>query len=131
MRMRNTADVVTARAAPAAQARASKPARQYRGFVFAIVAALVATAASATILARTWPKMPAPGFARSDAAAPEKQPGPVSISRTNSELCDTYLFDNQSGAMTQVETAPCNNKKKRKELDLDKVNSFSSSWRGR
>lgn len=96
------------------------------------MAAFLAIAASGAIFAR-WPKVPAPApaVAKKEQAAPQKPSGQILISRTNSELCDRYLFDNVSGQMKRVETVPCSGAGKRKDVDIaDQVNSFHSSWRG-
>ena len=133
MRMGNEPGGMATRFAPAMPGRSKpKPAKQNHRPVVLIVAACLAIAASGAIFAR-WPKVPAPApaVAAKEQAAPQKPTGQILISRTNSELCDRYLFDNVSGEMKRVETMPCSGAGKRKDVNIaDQVNSFHSSWRG-
>jgi hypothetical protein len=133
MRMGNKPDGMTTRFAPAMAGRAKpKPARRSYRAALVIVAAFIAIAVSGTIFAR-WPKAaaPAPAVAKKEPAAPQKLSGHVIISRTNSELCDRYLFDNVTGTIKPVETLPCSSAGKRPDVNIaDQVNSFSSHWRG-
>jgi hypothetical protein len=135
-----SAIVVPSRTTPAAPApvRAKKKAaRKGNSFLYLMIAAGLAVAASGFVLNRTWPKFlalapsPAPVVANKPDPAVQNKSGQIIIPRANTDLCDRYMFDNASGQMKQAATMPCSSVGKKPEINLsDQVNSFHSSWRG-
>ena len=135
-----SAIVVPSRTTPAAPAplRAKKKAaRKGNSFLYLMIAAGLAVAASGFVLNRTWPKFlafapsPAPVVANKPDPAVQNKSGQIIIPRANTDLCDRYMFDNASGQMKQAATMPCSSVGKKPEINIsDQVNSFHSSWRG-
>jgi hypothetical protein len=90
----------------------------------------------AAVVLAVSPGRPLPTNGSAAAASPKidpdvvaKRQGQVLVPRTNSQICDRFLFDNNSGIMKMLESQPCDQRNSPANL-AEQANSFSSGWRG-
>jgi hypothetical protein len=74
-------------------------------------------------------QVPARGETTATTGADRKVHGQVLVPRVGSQICDRFLFDNNSGLMKTLESQPCDQKNSPANL-AEQANSFAAGWRG-